>query len=369
MVTILMSFILGQKIKKVFVYEECIKLKESYVPIIVLGIGYAIEFANETIPLIAIIKGNINYGDFTGMPILHVVITAGSIFYAIQYFYYALCNSNKRRFYLANYTIIILYILLTFTRSTILFIFSISALMLIAKLKKEHNFSRKQKVGMGFGVVLVLYAFGGFGNLRQGFGWNDSSYISGAGRFRFWPSFIPEQFKWAYLYLVTPLANLNYNVKIGNNGFKLNGLLSELLPRTITKRIIHMDMASAELVVNHFNVSTGWCGVYIQSGFIGMIILYIYALIMGLIGVKLSQSSRNVHLRVPFLSLYCAVIMYMFFVNTFVSVGFSFVLWVYILLMIFNKYNFLKFKKYQFNLIGRKNINNDSIGFNCNCNI
>ena len=329
--TILCSLLLGIKYRNIFRFKEVQNEKLTLFPVLLIAIGYAIEFVNAGfIPFVAFCTGTAEYGDFTGMKGLHVLITGAGSYYAIKYYYFALCTLKKRRKYLTAFVLILGFILLTFTRSQLIFIAAVAAILTLSYAESKKKLTFKGKVYLIVFALFLLYMNGGLGNLRQGFSWNDSSYITGMGKFYWWPPIVPDVFKWAYLYIITPIANLNYNVQISNISGNLSGFLAELVPESLGNRIFPMSQMKTELLASYFTVSTGWSKAYINCGMLGVYALYSFTVLLFLVCINHYCRKNDKKNMTQFLALYSGLYIFMFFTNTFVSMSFSLVLWIYL---------------------------------------
>jgi len=103
-----------------------------------------------------------------------------------------------------------------------------------------------------------------------------------------YPSFLPNEFSWAYIYIVSPLANFNHNVK-HNPSPKLDvtGLLiHETLPLSLSFRInkiLNKEMRESLYISNYFSASSFFTYAYKYAGFtgvffiFGLLVLIVYA--------------------------------------------------------------------------------------------
>lgn len=172
----------------------------------------------------------------------------------------------------------------------------------------------KQGIAVALIVIVGLWLFGVFGNIRQGYDWNDSSYIYLLGYFNgYWPSWIPREFCWAYSYLTSPLANLNYSLQFSNTIDPVN-FIYDFLPLALSKRLPLYETAHAMLQVSYFNVSSVWSNYYIHLSFPGFFLGYLAQ--MALLGLWhcVARGTQNVNLMLA----YCSECVIMsFFVNSF----------------------------------------------------
>ena len=57
--------------------------------------------------------------------------------------------------------------------------------------------------------IIITYAFGILGNIRCGCAWNACTVINEIGQYNArYPAWLPDEFKWAYTYITSPLFRL-----------------------------------------------------------------------------------------------------------------------------------------------------------------
>ena len=331
--TIIVSFLFGYTYRKEFKfkYSKSQKIKIRKTTLFFLLAGMAVDFVYaKQVPFISIaITGSSQYKDFKGIPTFHVFLICYSTYFAIKCFYAALVDKRNRKRYLSYFVVVQGIYLLNFLRSQILFNLFAAGLIFVAYLKSKEKIKLKYYFIVLVAALLALYVFGGLGNLRYGYNWNDCSYIDQLGLYKSWPSFIPEQYKWAYSYITTPLANLNYHISKAQPKYDVMALLVNLLPDAIAKRIYPPGMNSDALLIRHyFTASTGYQPIYSAFGYLGMIIFFIYIVLLSFWGMNLAKRKRNINSSLIFYSLMCVVVAYLFFDNTLLFAGTSIVLWI-----------------------------------------
>ncbi|MFE0433121.1 hypothetical protein ACFW0R_28080, partial [Citrobacter freundii] len=130
-------------------------------------------------------------------------------------------------------------------------------------------------------IFLVIFAFGILGNLRMiSSGYKDQDAILKIGQAseNFTKTNLPTEFFWAYLYISSPYANLENEVKKRaiNDQNNISGFLNyEILPDFISKRLNFINNKS-NLLVDELNVSTMYAGSINKMGFIGAFLLYFW---------------------------------------------------------------------------------------------
>jgi oligosaccharide repeat unit polymerase len=128
------------------------------------------------------------------------------------------------------------------------------------------------------GLAAVVLGFGFLGDLRSGRELFLSVSEIGPGP----PDHLPSSVLWVYMYLVTPLNNLLYNLLDQPSGaFAANGIgfLAPLLPSILRRRLLNpVEWNPAELpfeftgrmVTQNYNVSTGFIGAVLDLGLMGV---------------------------------------------------------------------------------------------------
>jgi len=186
-------------------------------------------------------------------------------------------------------------------------------------------------------VVIVLYLFGVVGNKRVsaegGKPYNSYDFLeTGRATEDFQKSIIPKEFFWAYIYISSPLANLQVNIKrdeVPPVTFTriLEYINNEFLFESISKRInaIAGIEREEEIIMKHpFNVSTVYSRSYSYIRWPGIIIMAGFILILPLLYFKILSKNNSYSLTAY--AILCT--MYLFFVydNTIRLMGWGFLL-------------------------------------------
>lgn len=294
-------------------------------PYISIGLftGFCIEMLhNRSVPLLNIgVFQSSSYGDFQGLPGLHVVLISLGIFYS-GYLFYLYLESSRREL-LFEISVIQLSFLLVFSRSSIVFSLMFCAIIFLSKHFSDGKRFLDIKITtflvLVLLVVLVPYIFGILGNARSGVPIFDESYISDvAAESSSYPRFISKQYLWAYSYLTSPLANLNLNIMHGNTNTDLIKFLLSMVPETISKSLTGELSVNALLWYEPLNACTGFIEPYYFGGIAGlwisMLVSFVYLLVL-----------QSIHVESPFHTLVCAacclVIICQFFLNSFSFMG------------------------------------------------
>ena len=270
--------------------------------VITIGIFflYILNFAYAGyVPLIGILSGSAEYVEFPGIPFVYAFLFTFAFFYffVVSYYYF---STRKLKYALCS-LIILACFLLTYSRSSLVFALCGDLLMIILiNFKKIKQSSFKKKTLRFTLIIIFLFAigflFGCLGNSRHGSNWNDYSYIEKLGNFSYFPSFLPKQFMWLYLYLTTPLANFNLNVLNSNFSFNSSGLFCCFIPEFLSKRffpdLVSETIGQAELVVTYFNAQSLFSDFYFNFGLVGCYIVAILTLFIFLIVSRIYSAYR-----------------------------------------------------------------------------
>lgn len=315
-ITIVSSLVLGVINRKKFVFVIASPGPKRDALITALLVSYFVYefFTYGGVPVLEyLFLHNKEYGSFQGIKSLFVVVFTFTSFYSIYLFYMYICLKKNWRL-LVEYMLLVIMMFLTGSRGAILMnLFAVSIMIF-----SYYNHGFVKKIFFLISIVMVLYLFGIIGNLRSGFIWNDSSFITKLGNYsETYPEYLPNEFMWTYSYLTSPLNNLNYNFAHNTNNINIFKYLMIYLPDFMVKRTIGDVNANTniDLVVPYFNVSTGYAQANVYGGIIGMFIMYIMQFVI------LSYVLKIIKIRAPFLyipsvAIANVIVAFFFFVNT-----------------------------------------------------
>lgn len=218
----------------------CVRRRKSALPgwmtkAMVVGMIADIAYAGG-IPLFMVAAGSdFDYSQF-GIPTFHVILVTFSSAYAAVRFSDFLISRRTR--YLVDALIPLAFSVLTFTRGT-----AMMSLIAFGFIWLSHHGMPRLR-SMIVGVVLgigALYAFGVLGDIRSPGAIEEVGQPSSA----FKKSIVPTPYLWTYIYVTSPLANLQNTVDAGErpNGSAVQFAAAELVPDFIGKRILEaMDV-------------------------------------------------------------------------------------------------------------------------------
>jgi len=298
---------------------------------------WVVQFAYSGIPLLNILRGvYTDYRDF-GIPTIKVFITTFSLFCS-TYFFHLFLSSHKRKFLLYTSSILFLFLL---AMSRGMFIFGLTQCLFLLLFKYKYFFLNSKKIilSLTFSVFLV-YGFGYLGTVRQ----SAATYKANNLAYKYdtklvndimrvtpiFEKYIPHEFIWVYIYVGSPLANLNHNMNNDNRSYSLSEgflylLVNEMSYDFISKRINHITNykpPKENRVAYHLTVSTAFLGSYLHLGFGGILMFLIFILFLPLFFLQIIPKKSSFYLVV--LAILNTMYLYMFFDNMISFSGESF---------------------------------------------
>ena len=238
--SIFLSTVLGFKYKNYFKYKDAaVSNKKKYIPLIIIICLSCFEFFyTKDIPFFSTTIHGINdYKEFESIPFLHMFTSMLALYYSAYYSYHAISYKKNRLFNILSFLIINVLMLLFNMRSFFMISFFIFANILISKLRTLKIIKVWHYIVSLIVIIIILFFFGCYGNMREGYDWNDNRYIENLGLYHSWNDNIPKQYMWSYSYLTSPLANLNFNIVNENVSFEFINLFYEIIPVSISKRL------------------------------------------------------------------------------------------------------------------------------------
>lgn len=287
LLTVLLSFLLGYRFKSLFSYKkvESINVAKIKRYLFLFYILAVIEFVSAAgfIPIVAFLSGNydLKVGDF-GLPYIHVIICNGMSFLAIYSFHCYRSTSDRRiRRKLMYYIMAVVFMALLFLSRSMLMIIFLG--ILFVYLLSSQNLKKNILAGCIFSII-GLYVFGLLGDLRTDRGGRHHIILDiGLATEEFRESYIPSEFFWGYLYITSPISNLQNtidqcNVDGGTSDF-VAWTICELMPDIAVKRVtnfIQVDRKAPVLIVDALNVSTVYANSYVYLGWEGMFGMFFF---------------------------------------------------------------------------------------------
>ena len=334
-VTIIIHLWLGFHFQKSkLIQHKPLLIEATGAPVFITAFLYLLwscEFLYEGgIPLVMILLDQeFNYILF-GIPTLHVFIVTFSSFYTVYLFHLYLSGRQKVIFFL--FVINLLAAILIYSRA--MFFFNLSACFFL------FLFSVKRIPGIVLVitpvlVLLLLFFFGVLGTLRvsrqSSREYSNKLFLSTGGATEsFKESVIPKEFFWPYIYITSPLANLQHNIKThSGHEVTLSNITqmvnNEILMDFLSKRINSLtgsERKTENNILGPFNVSTVYSRAYSYAGWTGMSILAMVILLVPWLYAKLFPA------RSPFFptgfAILCTTFLFLAYDNTIRFTGLSF---------------------------------------------
>jgi len=282
-----------------------VNLKPSFVKksLLFIFVGYFLEFSYErSIPIVTtFLNSSYSYQDFNGIPTFHVILSTFNIFFSILMFNFYLCNKKKKNLFF--FILTLFPYILVMNRGAFMIVFSAMIFIFLMQLKK---ISIKTIIKPIVVLGLVLYLFGVVGNVRQEQSKEDKEYLLrvGGATDTFIDSGIPGEFYWSYIYLISPIGNLQNIINEKKDQFLVNNIgifiTSQLFPDFLSKRLVAlfgytdmMENSDGEnyLVTPILNASTIYFPAYFFLGSFGLIFMYLTMMISSIIYPLLVKKS------------------------------------------------------------------------------
>jgi hypothetical protein len=304
-VTFVIHFIMGKRIHKSEMIALKLLSKNERSPLFItlfIYLLWAMEFFYEGgIPILKIIlKQPFNYRLF-GIPSLHVFVVTFSSFYTVYLFQLFLSYKSKRIFLL--YTINLLAALLIYSRAMLFFNLASSLFLYLIFLK---HIPFKKIVFVSLTLIPLFFLFGWLGSLRVSreakVPYNNENFMRiGKATSGFKQSIIPKEYFWAYIYISSPLANLQQNMnEYRLESFSIQNLgkmfITEVLPDFLSKRInrvFHLNQHLDKRVPGPFNVSTVYSRSYSYAGWVGLIFMASVIILLPLLFLRMLPASSD----------------------------------------------------------------------------
>ena len=331
--SIFASFILGFyfQIKRIIEFRPIGYNKRIPTVFYFISILWILSFIyNRGVPLLLVLRGaEYNYTEF-GIPTLHVFVVTFTSFFSCYLFHVYI--STKKRKVLIYFLLTMIFPVLLFNRG-MLMINIVSCIFIYLQYIKRLSF--RKTLPLAFFLILVLYGFGVLGNIRQARP-GDDKYSSkpilsiAEADQDFIESKIPSEFIWSYLYISSPIGNLQHNIDVKNTlDFSPKTLIlflnNEFLFDFISKRINSIFGVTREHCLrfaDFLTVGSTYSNSYIYLGWIGILIMGIFILFFPLVYLSLLKK-KNV-LYVTGTSILGSLYLFLIFDNMFAFTGLSF---------------------------------------------
>ena len=289
---------------------------------------------NKGIPLLMLIKGiPYNYMKF-GIKTLHVFILTFVAFYTIYLFHLFISTKSKKIF--IEFIILFLYPILIIDRGDL--IMTLFAIIIVFLLSIKISFKKYFKIILV--ALIFFYIFGVLGNIRM-HNYNYVNYFQPTKNFQ--NSNVPKPFLWPYIYITSPLGDLQQTIKRGDYIHTLKGFIfASLIPDAISKHF-NYKVNKIKKVASFLVVGTMYDEAYANMGWIGMTILFFY-LIVFIVLYLILLHRNNSSFAISGYAILLTVVVFNLFSNMIVFSGLSFQLAYPLILGFMSKYKFKLYK-------------------------
>lgn len=292
-VTSVISLIFGYLINQTNKIEiNKLKINNKLI-IYLLGILICIQIVfDPNIPLLSVLKYNIDNHLTYGLPILFPLILTITIAYAVIVFNNYLFTKQKK--YLLIYALCYLPAVIFFMRGIASIIMISSLVLLIVNVFTTLKIKQLLIILLLF--ITSSYLFGLAGNARLPLGQN--FLLQGNADENFINSIIPKEFFWVYMYIASALGNFVLNTSYLVHDTNYIGFInSEIIPNIITQ--FYSDERIGVLrVLPTFTVGTLFSRSYNYLGWYGPYFIFIYFIIFNMFWLTLIKIINKKYLTI-----------------------------------------------------------------------
>jgi hypothetical protein len=325
-ITFIVAFIAGFALEKLRPLKY-ISINSGLNPLYIISGLYLLlilEFViYKGIPVVQIFAGNYDKSNHFGIKTLHPLLVTFSSFYCVYTFHQFL--SLKERKYILFLILLLLIPLLYFDRGALLIV--LTSMTFVYFMSVDRLRLKAIAVFTVF-LLLLLFGFGVLGNLRESKSSSNNQFlITSKASEKFRESAIPKEFLWSYMYITSPLANLQNNINVNENKVKKlsSFLLTELMPDFVSKRIapvFNAERAELKNISPDFTVGTIYARPYVLMRWSGVYAIFILNALFMLAYMFVLKSDSPY--CVTGVSILCAYSIYNAFTNMIYFSGMSF---------------------------------------------
>jgi hypothetical protein len=296
LLTFAIAFFIGVLVDRLppFSYKKIPAFKYNSPVILGLYVAYTVDcLYTGYLPLLAFSRGEISYGGSInyGIPTFHVILVTFSLFFALHLFHQFL-STRKLSLFVFYLSMFVPFIFLL-QRSAIMYVIIASVFIFFIS---SSRMTFRRIAGLAVFMLAAIYMFGYLGNIRSANG--DSTFIpkSSGVKEEFLESWVPNEFYWGYLYIASPVANLQNNINIEQDVEPNYGefFIFEMTPDFLQKVLAEkLSLSKREFhQINSFlNVGTIYARPFSYLSWWGMLIIFAYLLLlMNLYYIIIKQS-------------------------------------------------------------------------------
>jgi hypothetical protein len=147
------------------------------------------------------------------------------------------------------------------------------------------NISIQRIAGLAVFILVAIYLFGFLGNIRSANG--DSTFIprSSGVKEEFLESWVPNEFYWGYLYIASPVANLQNNINIEEEvepnytEFFIFEMTPDFLQKILADKL-SLTRREFHQINSFLNVGTIYARPFSYLSWWGMFIIFTYLMVL-----------------------------------------------------------------------------------------
>jgi len=265
--------------------------------VLLIVLSFGIEFINNRgIPLFLILgKADYDYAKF-GIKLFHPILATFTSFYAV-YLFHQFISVKKLKIFLLFIITISMHILV-YNRGAFIMVLTSSIFVFLCSIKRI-----KLKVYLFLFIIIafLLFLFGIAGNLRISSGKTTKTnefITSTLPNSYFLNSKIPHEYMWSYIYISSPLANLQ-NTILKDKSIKANYkafICYELLPDFFSKKLVPILNTKEEkpiLITKWLTAVSLFTGAYSTLGWFGLYFMFIYLMFILTVYIGLLKKQND----------------------------------------------------------------------------
>jgi oligosaccharide repeat unit polymerase len=211
--------------------------------------------------LLGMNTAELNYTEF-GIKGLHGFLMS-LYFFASSGLYLCYLKTRDHRFFV-RYLLVLLIPVAFFSRQGLIVVLLQSVILYFLNRK-----IKLRSIFISIGIIIAnIILFGIIGAYRIG-----TEFFMGLAQFSDkWPSWLPSGFSWVYIYITTPLSNLDNTFEHFQPKYSFYYSVLNILPTPIKTLLYPLDEITKGELVGHFNVSTYLVEAFQDFGLPGAII-------------------------------------------------------------------------------------------------
>lgn len=305
----------------------------------IILLGYIIEFLyHGNFPLLAIFTNDpLSYHEF-GIPTFHVILVTFNSFFSVYLFQILLSETKNRKYIIIFFILTLIPSLLIINRGMLVMILMSCLFVYLIK------YQRQITMGKISGLIIIgligLYLFGVAGNVRVNNTYQTNTSLLDNNLFMniggatddFKQSPIPKEYFWGYIYIASPLANLQETIntfeheKDINITDSLTFAITQTIPDFVSKRVVSLydlEIPSGNQIAPELNVSTAFSQPFVILGWVGISLFTLFIFIFAFFYILLLKRLNSEYFVIG-VAIMNTIFLFNTFSNMFAFTGLSF---------------------------------------------